>query len=246
MKKIYGLLGKDIEYSFSRNYFNTKFEAENTPAHYINFDLSTIADFPKEVLKTKNLSGINVTIPYKEEVMAFLDRLDPEAEAIGAVNVIKLEKDGSLTGYNSDCYGFKHALLPLLENKPMPKKALILGTGGASKAVAYSLAQLGIGYQYVSRTPKQGQFTYSDLSQDILSAHLLIINTTPLGTFPAVEKCPDIPYEFLTPNHKLFDLVYNPNRTEFLKRGEAQGASIRNGEKMLELQALRAYEIWGQ
>ncbi len=244
MKKIYGLLGRDIEYSFSRNYFNTKFETENIASHYVNFDLKDLNTFKSKVLNTPNLSGINVTIPYKEEVISYLDKLDNQAKAIGAVNVIKLEKDGTLTGYNSDCYGFKQALLPLIEKKP--KKALILGTGGASKAVAYSLKELGIDYKYVSRTVKKNQYTYENLTEEIIKDHLLLINTTPLGTYPKIETCPNIPYQFLTEEHMLFDLVYNPSQTEFLKRGLNKGAKIRNGDQMLVLQAERAYEIWEQ
>lgn len=241
MKKTYGLLGKNIEYSFSRKYFNDRFESEKIDAHYKNFDLQNIEEL-KEILRKEEINGMNVTIPYKLDIFSFLDRLSPEAEAIGAVNVVKFEKDGSLTGHNSDYYGFKESLLPLLKTKP--KKALVLGTGGASKATAYALKNLGIEFTFVSRTSKEGQLTYGDLTQEIIEDHLLIINSTPLGTFPKVEACPDIPYQFLTNKHMLFDLIYNPSETTFLKKGAAQGASILNGERMLVLQAEKSWEIW--
>lgn len=241
MSKTYGLLGRNIEYSFSRKYFNDRFENEKIDAHYKNFDLQHIDEL-KQVLKAEKIDGMNVTIPYKLDVMPFLDRLSPEAKAIGAVNVIKFEDDGSLTGHNSDYYGFKESLLPLLKLKP--KKALILGTGGASKAAAYALQQLKIEFVFVSRTPKAGQLTYADLSADVMNKYLLIVNTTPLGTFPKVAACPDIPYQLLTEKHMLFDLIYNPEVTSFLQKGIDQGASVLNGGRMLVLQAERSWEIW--
>ena len=241
MKKTYGLLGKNIEYSFSRKYFNDRFESEKIDAHYKNFDLQNIEEL-KEILRKEKINGMNVTIPYKLEIFSFLDRLSPEAEAIGAVNVVKFEKDGTLTGYNSDYYGFKESLLPLLKTKP--KKALVLGTGGASKATAYALKDLDIEFTFVSRTPREGQLTYANLTQEIIADHLLIINSTPLGTFPKVEACPNIPYQFLTNKHMLFDLIYNPSVTTFLKKGAEQGARILNGERMLVLQAEKSWEIW--
>jgi len=241
MSKIYGLLGKNIAYSFSRKYFNNRFEKEGVDAHYKNFDLQHIEEL-KDVLNTEQVNGMNVTIPYKLEVMPFLDRLSPDAAAIGAVNVVKFEKDGSLTGHNSDYYGFKESLLPLLKVKP--QKALILGTGGASKATAYALKQLDIDFVFVSRSPKVGQLTYADLTENIMQEHLLIINTTPLGTFPKVEACPDIPYNLLTQKHMLFDLIYNPEVTAFMQKGIDQGASVLNGERMLVLQAEKSWEIW--
>lgn len=241
MKKIYGLLGRDIEYSFSRNYFNERFKNEGTNATYINIDLQDIHEL-KTVFENEKLSGMNVTIPYKQEVINFLDRLSPTAQAIGAVNVVKFEDDGTLTGHNSDYYGFKNSLLPLL--KEMPKKGLILGTGGASKAIKHTFENLGIEPTFVSRTKKEGQYTYSELNKEIIEENLLIVNSTPLGTFPKIEACPAIPYEFLTEKHMLFDLVYNPELTTFLKNGIAKGASVLNGSKMLVLQAEKSWDIW--
>ena len=241
MKKTYGLLGRNIEYSFSRKYFNDRFKNEAIDAHYKNFDLQNIEEL-KVVLKNEQIDGMNVTIPYKLDIFPFLDRLSPDAKAIGAVNVVKFEKDGTLTGHNSDYYGFKESLLPLLKVKP--QKALILGTGGASKAIAYALKDLGIEFTFVSRSAKKGQYTYKDINNQIMEEHLLIINSTPLGTFPKTEACPDIPYELLSSKHMLFDLIYNPAITTFLKKGQERGASILNGERMLVLQAEKSWEIW--
>ncbi|MFH6771986.1 shikimate dehydrogenase family protein [Gaetbulibacter aestuarii] len=243
MKKL-GLLGKHISYSFSRSYFKAKFEKENIKDFtYQNFDIDTINAFP-EVLKTNpELIGLNVTIPYKEEVIPYLDKLDKTAAAIGAVNTIKISKDKLLTGYNTDYYGFKNALQPAL--KPHHQKAIILGTGGASKAIAYSLEELGISFNYVSRRLKKGvKFTYNMLNESIIQDHQLIVNCTPLGTFPKVDECPEIPYEALTEDHILYDLIYNPEETKFLKFGKQQGATVINGLNMLKLQAEKAWEIW--
>ena len=241
MKKIYGLIGKNIDYSFSRAYFNEKFEKENTNAEYVNFDLETIKKLP-EVFKTENLGGLNVTIPYKQDIFPYLDNLSAVAEAIEAVNVIKFEKDGTITGHNSDYYGFKNSLLPLLKHQP--KKALILGTGGASKAVAHALKDLNIDYTFVSRSKKEGQLTYQELTRKHILENLLLINCTPLGTFPKVENCPDLPYQSLTSEHILYDLIYNPEETTFMKKGIEKGATVSNGLQMLILQAEKAYEIW--
>ena len=243
MKKTYGLLGKDIEYSFSRNYFNERFEKEGTDAVYINIDLQHIDEL-KAVFEKENLSGMNVTIPYKEDVIQFVDRLSPVAEAIGAVNVVKFEKDGTLTGYNSDYYGFKNSLMPLL--KEVPKKGLILGTGGASKAIKHTFENLGIEPMFVSRTKKEGRYTYEELTKEVIEENLLIVNSTPVGTFPNVDDAPAIPYEFLTNKHMLFDLVYNPERTAFLKKGTEKGASVLNGSRMLVLQAEESWDIWNE
>lgn len=243
MKKTYGLLGKDIEYSFSRNYFNERFEKEGTDAVYINIDLQHIDEL-KAVFEKEKLSGMNVTIPYKEDIIKFVDRLSPVAKAIGAVNVVKFEKDGTLTGYNSDYYGFKNSLMPLL--KEMPKKGLILGTGGASKAIKHTFENLGIEPMFVSRTKKEGRYTYEELSKEIIEENLLIVNSTPVGTFPNIDDAPAIPYEFLTAKHMLFDLVYNPERTAFLKKGIEKGANVLNGSKMLVLQAEESWDIWNE
>lgn len=239
-----GLLGKNISYSFSRAYFKDKFEKEkiiNTT--YENFDLDTIDLLPSIIKNTQDLKGLNVTIPYKEAVIPYLDKINKKAKAIGAVNTIKITKKGKLIGYNTDCYGFKKTLKPFL--KSQHKSALILGTGGASKAIAYTLKNLGITYQYVSRKQANGNcLTYDNLTVDIIKKHLIIINSTPLGTFPNIEDRPNIPYSALTSNHILFDLIYNPEETKFLKLGKQQNAITINGLKMLKLQAEKAWSIW--
>lgn len=239
-----GLLGKDISYSFSKAYFKKKFENENIEdTTYGNFDIESIDLFPSIIKNTKNLKGLNVTIPYKQEVMPFLDKINKKAKAIGAVNTIKITKKGKLVGYNTDFYGFTKSLKPLL--KPHHKKALILGTGGASKAIAYSLKKLGISYYYVSRKQsKNVSYTYESLSESIIEAHQIIINCTPLGTFPNIDDCPNIPYNGITKHHILFDLIYNPEETTFLKRGKQQNATITNGLNMLKLQAEKSWSIW--
>ncbi len=241
MKKIYGLLGRNIGYSFSRGYFSEKFEKESLDCEYNNFDLPKIEDL-KEVINNSNIKGLNVTIPYKEEVISYLDNLDPIAKEIGAVNVIKFENNQKLTGYNSDYYGFTESLKPFL-NKTI-EKALILGTGGASKAIAYALEQLGIHYTFVSRNPDFNELSYEDLDKDSINSYKLIINCTPLGTHPNTENYPDIPYEYITKNHVLYDLIYNPDQTTFMKKGAQQGAKVSNGLQMLILQAEKAWEIW--
>ncbi|MBW1298131.1 shikimate dehydrogenase family protein [Aquimarina litoralis] len=238
---IYGLLGRDIGYSFSRNYFSNKFEKENINDQYQNFDLKTIDEL-KQVIQNKEINGMNVTIPYKEEVIPYLDNLDPIAKEIGAVNVIKFEKNGKLTGYNSDYYGFTESLKPLLNDKV--KKALILGTGGASKAIAYALDKLDIKYTFVSRNPDFNELSYNDLDEDIIRDFKLIINCTPLGTYPKIENHPDIPFEHLSENHILYDLIYNPEETTFMKKGKEKGAKTSNGLQMLVLQAEKSWEIW--
>ncbi len=240
--KTFGLLGKNIDYSFSRGYFKDKFETNKLDCTYTNFDLETIKDF--ELLKTTSnlLSGLNVTIPYKEAVLPYLDAIDSEALEIGAVNTIKI-KNGKLTGYNTDHYGFKNSLKPHL--KPHHKKALILGTGGASKAVAFALKSLGIKFDYVSRSQsKTVTYTYESLAINGIENYQIIINCTPLGTFPEIDTCPAIPYESINSNHLLFDLIYNPAETLFLKNGKSKNATIINGLKMLQLQAEKSWEIW--
>jgi shikimate dehydrogenase len=243
MKKL-GLLGKNISYSFSKAYFKKKFENENIKnITYENFDLESIDLLPSLIKNTKNLKGLNVTIPYKEEVMPFLDKINKKARAIGAINTIKITKKGKLVGYNTDFYGFTNSLEPLL--KPRHRSALILGTGGASKAVAYSLEQLGISYHYVSRKKSDGvSYTYQTLTESILRQHKIIINCTPLGTFPNIDDCPDIPYSGITKHHILFDLIYNPEETKFLQLGKQQNAVTTNGLNMLKLQAEKSWSIW--
>lgn len=239
----YGLIGKDIGFSFSKVFFTTKFEQEKRRDTYENFDIDDISLIRQIISKNKDLKGLNITIPYKESVIPFLDRLQKDAKVIGAVNTIKIMRDGRLVGYNTDHIGFAKALanyLPLKE-----KSALILGTGGASKAVAYVLETMGFTYQFVSRTKKHnGNLTYSALDRNIIQSHFLIVNCTPLGTFPKVQEHPNIPYHDLTSDHLLFDLIYNPRETEFLKMGYAKGARVTNGMKMLEYQAKKSWLIW--
>jgi len=239
-----GLLGKNISYSFSRAYFKQKFENENiTDTTYENFDIDSIELFPSIIKSTKNLKGLNVTIPYKEAVLPYLDKINKKAAAIGAVNTIKITKKGKLVGYNTDCYGFKKTLKPFL--KAHHKNALILGTGGASKAIAYTFKELGINFKYVSRKQSEHvSFTYESLTENIIKEHQIIVNSTPLGTFPNVEDCPAIPYSAITSNHILFDLIYNPEETKFLRLGKQQQAVTINGLNMLKLQAEKAWSIW--
>lgn len=242
--KLFGLLGRDISYSFSRGYFTKKFTALNLEHHsYVNFDIPKIEDFHSIIENNKSIKGINVTIPYKEEVMAYLDKIDKTAKEIGAVNTIKITKRGNLKGYNSDVVGFEKSIVPLLEKHH--KKALILGTGGASKAIAYALKLNNIKYKFVSRKPKtKKQISYNDLSQEIMQDYSIIVNSTPLGTSPDVDKCPAIPYQFITSKHLLYDLIYNPEISKFLANGKANGAKIKNGYEMLELQAEESWRIW--
>ncbi|MFK8059587.1 MAG: shikimate dehydrogenase [Polaribacter sp.] len=244
--KTFGLLGKNISYSFSRGYFTDKFKKMGLSQNkYVNFDLQNIEDFPKIFEETKNIKGINITIPYKEEVMTFLNKLDKTAKEIGAVNTIKFTKRGDLKGYNTDVVGFEKSILPYI--KKHHKKALILGTGGASKAVAYALKKNDIKVKFVSRTPKNKlQISYDDLTEEVLEKYNIIVNCTPIGTFPEVLKYPNIPYQFLTDKHLLFDLIYNPEVTTFLQKGKEQGAAIKNGYQMLELQAEESWRIWNE
>lgn len=235
----YGLIGYPITYSFSPSYFKEKFEKDGIKdARYDLYPLEEIEQY--EGLKGK--SGLNVTIPYKEVVIPFIDELDETAEGIGAVNTIKFFPDGRTKGFNTDIYGFEHSLKPLWKGKVKPKKALILGTGGASKAVKYVLDHLGIEYKTVSRT--QGDFTYDRLTEKIINDHRLIVNTTPLGTSPRLDECPDIPYDGIGDEHILYDLIYNPEKTLFLNNGANRRATIKSGLQMLELQADKAWEIW--
>ncbi|OUR92269.1 shikimate dehydrogenase [Flavobacteriales bacterium 34_180_T64] len=238
-----GLIGKDILYSFSKAHFTAKFENESLPFSYENFDIDDIYRLP-EIIKThKNLVGLNVTIPYKEKVIPLLDDLSKKAKKIGAVNTISISPTGRLKGYNTDYYGFKKSIEPFL--KPHHRAALILGTGGASKAIAYTLKKLGIEYDYVSRKQQpKAKFLYSDLTESIISTYSIIINCTPIGTYPNVNECPDIPYDGISSDHILYDLVYNPIHSKFLVCGELKGATTSNGFHMLELQAEKAWEIW--
>lgn len=239
--KVFGLIGKDIDYSFSRAYFSEKFKLQNLDCVYQNFDLKTIEEFP-HIFKTKNMAGLNVTIPYKEAVIPYLDTLDAEAQAIGAVNTIHI-KNNKLIGCNTDHYGFKTSLIPHLKSEH--KKALILGTGGASKAVVYALESLEIEVKFVSRSlHNKHTINYNDLSVDDIQEHLLIINCTPLGTHPNIEECPPIPYSGIGRHHLLFDLIYNPAETKFLSHGKKATAKTLNGLEMLRLQAEKSWGIW--
>lgn len=245
--KVFGLLGKDIEYSFSRGYFTEKFEKlDLQKCKYVNFDLQKIEDFTAVIKEGgDSLGGINVTIPYKEEVMKYLDKLDETAKAIGAVNTIKFTKRGNLKGYNSDVVGFEKSIFPLI--KKHHKRALILGTGGASKAIAYALKKNDIKFKFVSRNPEgKKEISYQDLTEEIMEKYQIIINSSPVGTSPNTDRCPDIPYQFITEKHLLYDLIYNPEVTTFLAKGKAQGATIKNGYEMLQLQAEESWRIWNK
>src|SRR6056297_161196 len=238
----FGLLGKNIAYSFSKGYFSSKFsDLGLSNCSYENFDIEDISEFTEIIENTTNISGLNVTIPYKQAIIPYLNELEASAKAIGAVNTIKISPSG-LKGYNTDAYGFQKSIEPYLKNHH--KKALILGTGGASKAVAHILKKLNIDFKFVSRTAKNNGFTYESLNQRIIEDFTIIINCSPLGTFPNITEKPCIPYTFITKYHLLFDLIYNPEKTAFLAQGEAKGATILNGLRMLELQAEKAWEIW--
>lgn len=242
--KQYGVIGNPLHHSYSKAYFNEKFQEQAIDARYDNYLLPTIKDVMKILNDTPNLCGLNVTIPYKEQVMEYLDEIDDEAKEIGAVNVIKItEKNGKrfLKGYNSDWFGFTEAIKPFL--KPHHTHALILGTGGASKGILYALKKLKINTQFVSRDPSKG-LTYKQLTKEILQQYTIIVNTTPVGTFPEVKHCPPIPYHFLTDKHLVYDLIYNPIRTLFLHQAETRGATTCNGWQMFLNQAHKAYVIW--
>lgn len=245
IEKRFGLLGKQISYSFSRKYFTEKFERLGlSQFEYVNYDLEQIEDFEKEVLKDiELLGGLNVTIPYKQSVMSYLDEIDIQAQTIGAVNTIKVLDNHKLKGFNTDAYGFETALKSCWRGTE--QGALILGTGGASKAVAYVLDKLNINFLFVSRNKANEQtIGYEDIDEKIVKEHEMIINCSPLGTFPNVELKPVLPYQFLTDRHLLYDLIYNPEKTAFLKMGEQAGAIIMNGRSMLEHQADKSWEIW--
>ncbi|MCV6631402.1 MAG: shikimate dehydrogenase [Flavobacteriaceae bacterium] len=241
----FGLLGKNIDYSFSRAYFSKKFEQEGVEnTSYINFDVDHIDQLELLLQQYKEtLVGFNVTIPYKQEVFKYLNEVDPHASAIGAVNTVKVTSNG-LMGFNTDYLGFRMSLKPCL--KTYHQKALILGTGGAAKAVAYALKDMGIEIVYVSRNPDKDGISYINLRSDLqwMQEHLLVINATPLGTYPNIDNCPDIPYDRIGEQHLFYDLIYNPSETKFLKLAAKKGASTINGEAMLRLQAEAAWQIW--
>jgi len=260
----FGLLGYPLSHSFSRGYFAEKFRKESIDAQYDNYALSSIRQFPQLIMENPKLVGLNVTIPYKQAVIPYLDVLDPEAEAIGAVNTIRIEHGGKnqtrLVGYNSDLIGFRESIRPFVEKlrkssqihlldktiEGFALKALILGTGGASKAVEHGLKQLGIEPLFVSRTPEIGQISYDKLDRAVLDEYHIIVNTTPLGMYPNVQACPPLDYNLLGTGHLLFDAVYNPDKTLFLQKGEERGAIIKNGLEMLHLQAEASWKIWNE
>ncbi len=245
MKK-YGLIGYPLTHSFSKRYFTEKFETENIDSTYENFEIDNISKFPEIIQNNPELIGLNVTIPYKEQVIPFLDELNDSAIEIGAVNTVKIIRTTTgtlLKGFNTDTFGFETSLKPLL--KDHHKKALILGTGGASKALKYVLRKFGIEFISASiEELKENEIRYETIDEKMISERLLIINATPLGTYPNVETYPNIPYQFITEKHLLFDLVYNPEVTQFMGKGLEKGATVKNGYEMLLNQALKSYEIW--
>lgn len=245
MREKYGLIGYPLGHSFSRQYHNERFERENIAAVYDNYELPDISLLPELVARETALRGLNVTIPYKQSVITYLDAIDNVAQHIGAVNVIKIERDNNcvrMVGYNSDYTGFRNSLVPLLQ--PHHRRALVLGTGGASKAVCAALHDLNIATTSVSRTPGEGKIGYEELSPEVMKAHTLIVNATPLGMYPRVTDCAPIPYWHITPRHLCYDVVYNPQQTAFMQRCALQGATVCNGLQMLYGQADAAWEIW--
>lgn len=245
--KIYGLIGTSLSHSFSMDFFNQKFMSEGIDAQYFNFELNDIGELMTIFSEYSNLEGLNVTMPYKEKVIPFMDQLDETAEKVGAVNVIKIIKGTSagvikLVGYNTDYLAFRNSIEPML-SKEMDK-ALVLGTGGASKAVKAALESLGVEVDFVSRRKTASTITYEELTKQMIATHKVIVNTTPLGTYPNTEICPDIPYRFLTSSHLCYDLVYNPSETMFMKNSADFGAQVKNGLEMLLLQAFESYRIW--
>lgn len=245
--KIYGLIGTSLSHSFSMDFFNQKFMSKGIDAQYFNFELNDIGELMTIFSEYSNLEGLNVTMPYKEKVIPFMDQLDETAEKVGAVNVIKIIKGTSagvikLVGYNTDYLAFRNSIEPML-SKEMDK-ALVLGTGGASKAVKAALESLGVEVDFVSRRKTASTITYEELTKQMIATHKVIVNTTPLGTYPNTEICPDIPYRFLTSSHLCYDLVYNPSETMFMKNSADFGAQVKNGLEMLLLQAFESYRIW--
>lgn len=241
----YGLIGYPLEHSFSKSFFNEKFNNENIDAQYINFEIPAIETLHEILASNPELKGLNVTIPYKQKVMSYLDSISPEARAIGAVNVIRVEQSGNeilLKGYNSDVIGFTKSIEPLL--KKHHKKALILGTGGASKAIDYGLRSLGLETVFVSRYERPDTIQYIKITPDIVKEYNVIINCTPCGMFPHIDECPQLPYEALDDRNLLYDLIYNPDQTLFMQKGKKYGATVKNGLEMLLLQAFASWEFW--
>ncbi len=243
----YGLIGYPLGHSFSIGYFNEKFQNEGIHAEYVNFEIANIELLPEIVAQTPQLKGLNVTIPYKQKVMQYLDTVSPEARAIGAVNVIKVEHRGNhsyLKGYNSDVIGFTRSIEPLLTN--YHKKALILGTGGSAKAIDYGLRSLGLETMFVSRYERPGTIQYGQITADVVKEYNVIVNCTPVGMYPKTSLCPELPYEALDNRNLLYDLLYNPDETLFMFKGRKQGATVKNGLEMLLLQAFASWEIWNR
>ncbi|MDR0575196.1 MAG: shikimate dehydrogenase [Tannerella sp.] len=248
MKKKYGLIGYPLGHSFSKDFFNNKFSSENIDAEYINFEIKDVKELKYVLRENPDLCGLNVTLPYKMDVIPLLDSISDNARNIGAVNVIKFKRSGlfgklNLEGHNSDIAGFKQSIEPILNNTH--RKALILGTGGASKAIFHGLKQLGLDSIFVSRTQKEFCITYDEITQNTMENYTVIVNTTPLGMYPKTDACPKILYQYLTPGHILYDLIYNPDETLFMKKGKERGAVVKNGLEMLLLQAFISWEIWG-
>lgn len=240
-KIIYGLIGRHLSHSFSPRYFAKKFEKLKLDSTYQIFDIDDVSQVRK-ITARQDVGGLNVTIPYKQSVIQYLDKMSKNAYEIGAVNTIRKLKNGKLKGYNTDWIGFKQALKPLL--KTHHQSALILGTGGSSKAVAFALQQMGIPYLHVSRTPKDDSISYDELDISRFNTHQIIINCTPVGTFPNVDNAPNLPYHYFTSKHIAFDLIYNPEETKFMKLAAKNGAVVSNGYQMLVNQAEKAYKIW--
>lgn len=241
----YGLIGYPLGHSFSKSYFNEKFENEKIDAEYINFEIPTLDSLPEILASNPELRGLNVTIPYKEKVISYLDSISPEARAIGAVNVIRVDHKGNnifLKGFNSDVIGFTKSIEPLLER--FHKKALILGTGGASKAVNFGLKSLGLETVFVSRFERPGTIQYSQITPEIIQEYNVIVNCTPCGMYPHIDECPKLPYDAITSKNLLYDLLYNPDETLFMRNGAKHGATVKNGLEMLLLQAFASWEFW--
>lgn len=239
----FGIIGYPLGHSFSKGFFTEKFARESIDAQYLNFEIPDVAMLPDVLRNNPELRGLNVTLPHKQAVIPLLDEMSEEAKEIGAVNVIRV-RNGKLKGFNSDIIGFTNSIKPLL--MPHHKKALILGTGGASKAICVGLNRLGIEWTYVSRSPREGMITYEDITAETLQAYTVIVNCSPVGMFPNVAQSPEIPYDCLSDKHLLFDLVYNPEETLFMKKGREQGATIKNGLEMLHLQAIASWDFWNE
>ena len=243
-KKNYGLIGFPLGHSFSKSYFNKKFSNEGIDAEYQNFEIEDINEL-RDTILSNNISGLNVTIPHKRAVIDLLDEIDTVAEKVGAVNVIKFihtEHGTKLKGYNTDVIGFKNSISKII--KPNNKKALILGTGGVSKAIDYSLKEMGIETIFVSRNAKEGAISYEMLNMEIMNEYTIIVNASPVGMYPKIDNAPKIPYEFITENHVVFDTIYNPTETMLMKLAAEKGATVQNGLEMLEKQAIAAWNIW--